>query len=112
VFDLNRQVHKKRQRLYYCDSIEPLADDDTLGGLGVAQDGSAKLVLLLRELSADEAAALGQQVYELSYIFSEDSNHCKWALNECVFLSPSIYTYVYAILLIHTVSGRRRTWPR
>jgi hypothetical protein len=62
VFALNRHMYMRRQRLYFCDSIEPLADEDTLGRVGVAQDGSARLVLLLRDLSALEEAALGEKV--------------------------------------------------
>jgi hypothetical protein len=42
--------------------IEPLADDETLGGAGVAQDGSAQLDVLLADLTEVEAEALGRRV--------------------------------------------------
>ena len=53
VFALNEQLPVRRQRLMYRPGprgINPLADDDTLGGAGVAQDGSAELDVLLDEI--------------------------------------------------------------
>ena len=61
VFSLNRKLPVRRQRLMYRlgpYGIAPLADDETLGGAGVAQDGSAELDVLLVELNAAEVAAL------------------------------------------------------
>ena len=58
VFAANRTLFVRRQRLLYSAGprgMEPLADDETLGGAGVAQDGSAELDVLL----AAEAAELG-----------------------------------------------------
>ena len=58
-----------RQRLMYRPGphgINPLADDETLGGAGVAQDGSAELDVLLAELTEAEEAALGEKVRILS----------------------------------------------
>ncbi len=46
VHAANRKLPVRRQRLVYRygpHGIEPLADDETLGGAGVAQDGSAEL---------------------------------------------------------------------
>ena len=57
VFALNRKLPVRRQRLMYRPGprgIEPLADDETLGGAGVAQDGSAELDILLADLTADQ----------------------------------------------------------
>ncbi len=62
VFLINRKLHGRRQRLMYRPGprgIEPLADDETLGDAGVAQDGSAVLDLLLAELANEEDAAVG-----------------------------------------------------
>jgi hypothetical protein len=62
VFAANCNLYVRRQRIVYCPGpfgIDPLADDQTLGGAGVTRDGSAKLVVLLADLSADEVAALG-----------------------------------------------------
>ncbi len=76
MFAVNRELPVRRQRLMYRPGprgIEPLADDETLGGAGVAQDGSAKLDLLLAELTAAEVEALAQQVWRamthLYYLF-------------------------------------------
>jgi hypothetical protein len=59
VFAVNRNLHVHEQRLMYRPGprgIEPLADDETLGGAGVAQDGSAVLDVLMTD-----ASRLGQQ---------------------------------------------------
>jgi hypothetical protein len=42
--------------------INPLADDETLGGAGVAQDGTAELDVLLADLTAAEANELNEMV--------------------------------------------------
>jgi hypothetical protein len=55
----------RRQRLMYRPGphgMEPLADDDTLGGAGVAQDGTAELDVLLTEVSFREACSLWAEV--------------------------------------------------
>ncbi len=65
VFAVNRQLPVRRQRLVYRPGprgMEPLADDETLGGAGVAQDGMAELDVLLADLTAAEAIALGREV--------------------------------------------------
>ena len=65
VFAANRKMHIRRQRLVYTagpSGMDALADDETLGGAGVAQDGSAKLDLLLTDLSEAEASRLGEKV--------------------------------------------------
>ena len=62
VFAANRKLPVRRQRLV-CRTgphgLNPLADDETLGGAGVAQDGSGVLDVLLVDLTKDEAAQLG-----------------------------------------------------
>jgi hypothetical protein len=66
VFAANRMLYVRRQRLVYRSGprgIEPLADDETLGGAGVARDGTAELDVLLVELTAAEVAALGPMVW-------------------------------------------------
>ena len=54
VHAANRELPVRRQRLMYRPGphgLEALADDETLGGAGVARDGSAELDVLLAELS-------------------------------------------------------------
>ena len=65
VFAANRELPVRRQRLVYRPGphgMEALADDETLGGAGVARDGSAELDVLLAELTEEEMAALGEKV--------------------------------------------------
>ena len=65
VFAANRTLFVRRQRLVYTAGprgMDALADDDTLGGAGVAQDGSAELDVLLADLTAAEVAELGSLV--------------------------------------------------
>jgi ankyrin repeat protein len=62
IHDINRQLPVGRQRLVYRPGprgIEPLADDETLGVVGVAQDGSAELDVLLADLTDEMAQGLG-----------------------------------------------------
>jgi hypothetical protein len=68
VFAANRQLPVRRQRIVYRPGprgMEALADDETLGGAGVAQDGSAELDVLLADLTPVEVAALGLKVRAL-----------------------------------------------
>ncbi len=65
VCAVNAKLPVHRQRLVYRPGprgMEPLADDDTLGGAGVAQDGTAELDVLLADLTATDAAVLGSKV--------------------------------------------------
>ena len=65
VFAVNRKMSVRRQRLVYSAGprgIDPLADDETLGGAGVAQDGSAELDVLLADLTDAETAELNDKV--------------------------------------------------
>ena len=65
MFAANRKLPVRRQRLVYRPgphAIDPLADDETLGGAGVARDGSAELDVLLADLTAAEADELGRRV--------------------------------------------------
>jgi hypothetical protein len=65
VFAVNRTLPVRRQRLMYragSRGIDPLADDETLGGAGVAQDGTAELDVLLADLSDGEMQSLIFQV--------------------------------------------------
>jgi hypothetical protein len=66
VFALNKQLFVRRQRLVYSAGprgMDALADDETLGGAGVARDGTAKLDVLVADLTAADAEALGQKVW-------------------------------------------------
>ena len=65
VFAINRKLRVSRQRLMYRPGpfgIDPLADDETLGGAGVARDGSAELDVLLADFTETEVADLGPMV--------------------------------------------------
>ncbi len=66
VFAANRALPVRRQRLVYRPGprgMEALADDDTLGGAGVARDGTAELDVLLADLTEDEKRELGEKVF-------------------------------------------------
>ncbi len=64
VFAVNDKLPVRRQRLVYGPhGIDPLANDETLGRAGVAQDGSAKLDMLLVDLNPEEMKTLCQKVY-------------------------------------------------
>jgi hypothetical protein len=72
VFAANRKLHVRRQRLMYRPGpygITPLADDETLGGAGVARDGSAELDVLLVKFSKQEKEELGSKVFGFSPVF-------------------------------------------
>ena len=65
VFAANRELPVRRQRLVYRPGprgMEALADDETLGGAGVAQDGTAELDVLVEPLTEDETKRLGYEV--------------------------------------------------
>ena len=76
VHAANRELPVRRQRLVYRPGprgLEALADDETLGGAGVARDGTAELDVLLAELTEKEATALG---YEVCCLFERHSFVC------------------------------------
>jgi hypothetical protein len=65
VFAVNYELPARRQRLMYRPGprgIEPLADDETLGGAGVPQNGTAVIDVLLADLTEAEQADLDQKV--------------------------------------------------
>ena len=68
LYVVDRQLPVRRQRLTLSvgsgphGAGGPLADDETLGGAGVAQDGSAEFDVLLTEVTADEKAKLNLEV--------------------------------------------------
>ena len=66
VFAANRMLPVHRQQLVYSDGpdgAEPLADDETLGGAGVAQDGTAELDVQLTSVRKEKANKLGPKVW-------------------------------------------------
>jgi hypothetical protein len=90
VFAANRKLYVRRQRLVYTAGprgMDALADDETLGGAGVARDGSAELDVLLADLTPAEVAKLDGQVCFISDMFMCDilfkkfSNFLSCALN-------------------------------
>ncbi len=65
VFAANRMLFVRRQRLVYSAGprgMDALADDETLGGAVVAQDGSAELDVLMADLTAADAEELCKKV--------------------------------------------------
>ncbi len=66
VFAANPKLFVRRQRLVYSagpHGIDPLPDNETLGGAGVAQDGTAQLDVLLADLTRPEVVELFSQVW-------------------------------------------------
>ena len=99
LFAANRELPVRRQRLMYRPGprgMEPLADDETLGGAGVAQDGSAELDVLLADLTEAELAALREKVWlpMSSYIaekyYQRLGNHFSMLPN-CFFASSAAF---------------------
>ncbi len=69
VFAANPKLFVRRQRLVYSAGprgMDALADDETLGGAGVARDGSAVMDVLVADLTAAEAAELGEKVWHFT----------------------------------------------
>jgi ankyrin repeat protein len=69
VFAANRKLAVHRQRLVYRPGprgMEALADNETLGDAGVAQDGSAELDLLMEPLTEKDEALLCYTLLEAS----------------------------------------------
>ena len=65
VFAANREMLVRRQRLMYRPGprgILPLANDETLGGAGVARDGTAELDVLVDPLTEEEMKILNEMV--------------------------------------------------
>ena len=65
VFASNPEMPVRRQRLMYCSGprgMDPMADDETLGGAGVAQDGSAKIDVLLADVTEEDQWRLVPEV--------------------------------------------------
>ena len=65
VFAANDKMPVRRQRLVFCPGprgMDALADDETLGGAGVAQDGSAELDVLIEPLTEAEMETLGVEL--------------------------------------------------
>jgi hypothetical protein len=65
LFAWNKKLFVRLQRLVYSAGprgMDALADDETLGGAGVAQDGSAELDVLVADLTEAEAEELGEKV--------------------------------------------------
>jgi hypothetical protein len=72
VFSVNSKLPVRRQRLVYRPGpfgMDELADDETLGGAGVARDGTAELDVLVEPLTEEEAKALDRKVPLLAIHF-------------------------------------------
>jgi hypothetical protein len=92
VFAINKAFPVRRQRLVYRPGprgMDALADDETLGGAGVARDGSAVIDVLLADLTAAELENLGQKVC----LYLEHGCDC---CHFCIFLGSSSHPLHYA----------------
>jgi hypothetical protein len=70
VFAVDRTLYMRRQRLIYLAGprgMEPMADDETLGGAGVAQDGSAVIDVLLTSVPEKDSWRLDSKVRSQSH---------------------------------------------
>ena len=76
VFVANRKLYVRRQRLMYRPGpygINPLADNETLAGAGVAQDGTAELDVLLADMTAAELDVCWPSHEFSHFVFHEPS---------------------------------------
>ncbi len=74
MFAKNNALRAYRQRLVYSagpHGMEPLADNETLGGAGVARDGSAKLSMTLADLT--DLEILGEKVSHFFILLFESA---------------------------------------
>jgi hypothetical protein len=65
VYAANCKLYVRQQRLVYTvgpRGMDALADDETLGGAGVAQDGTAELDVLVADLTEEDKKELGDAV--------------------------------------------------
>ena len=77
VYAANRELPVRRQRLVYRPGLrgmEALADDETLGGAGVARDGTAELDVRLADLTKAELEELDVKV--VLFILQHDTARC------------------------------------
>ncbi len=93
VFASNRKLYVRRQRLVYRPGprgMEALADDETLGGAGVARDGTAELDVLVEPLTEQELAELDVKVCRMrAWIFAiNDFTERAVSSISLIFLSP------------------------
>ena len=96
VYAVNQKLPVRQQRLMYRPGphgISPLADEETLGGAGVAQDGTAELDVLLEPLT--EAEASEKRWWELRDQVWRGLRQTKGSF----FLLLSKITYCYGVAL-------------
>jgi hypothetical protein len=80
VFSANPKLYVHRQRIMYRPGphgMEPLADDETLGGAGVARDGSAELDVLLVDVTEAEVKELdlkARPLWNANFFDTPDGN--------------------------------------
>jgi hypothetical protein len=85
VFAANPKLPVRRQRLVYRPGprgMEALADDETLGGAGLAQNGTDELEMLLVDLTEGEAAELGQKLLAAAKWSCQASSSAAYHFNE------------------------------
>ncbi len=89
IYAANSKLYVRRQRLVYSagpHGQDALADYETLGGAGVATDGTAELDVLLVSLTAAEEESLGPEVL-LLFIYLTGWSRC--------FIQLQLHSYRY-----------------
>ena len=112
VFAANRTLFVHRQRLVYTagpSGMDVLADYETLGDVGVAQDGSAELDVLLADLTEEDLHELGANVWsplnDVSYVtYCYDMNRFSDNLCFSLVLSVSILFVAIEYSLLQPIS--------
>jgi hypothetical protein len=112
VFAANCKLPVHRQRLVYTagpSGMDVLADYETLGDVGVAQDGSAELDVLLADLTEEDLHELGANVWThlnavLYVTYCYDMNRFSDNLCFSSVLSVSILLVAIAYSLLQPIS--------
>jgi hypothetical protein len=112
VFAANRTLFVHRQRLVYTagpSGMDVLADYETLRDVGVAQDGSAELDVLLADLTEEDLHELGANVWsplnDVSYVtYCYDMNRFSDNLCFSLVLSVSILFVAIEYSLLQPIS--------
>jgi hypothetical protein len=75
--------------------MDALADDETLGGAGVARDGSAELDVLVADLTAAEAKKLDRNVWPCYLHTRED----------CYIFAALLFSFIEFFIITDTCSS-------
>jgi hypothetical protein len=120
VFAANRSLYVRRQRLVYSAGprgMDALADDETLGGAGVARDGTAQLDVLLADSEYSKMCSwdLGRKVCHSSSVTREGDTLATWliCLFQCLYIRVSSALHLILLpRLCCELSSSWRTLPK